>query len=87
MSISVTGAGRISARSPDTPAPGTNVASAITAASESGLTTTHDDGLQTPTPPRFPWLSRLSAQLEPTARQKPAFPSAPQLGDNLDQAA
>lgn len=39
-----------------------------------------------PTPPRFPWLSRLSQQLESAARQKPAFPSAPVLGDNLDRA-
>ena len=89
MSNSVTGVGRISPRSPDTPTPGTQVGSAIVSAraSEGSPTTTHDDSLQTPTPPRFPWLSRLSAALEPAARQKPAFPSAPQLGDNLDQAA
>jgi hypothetical protein len=39
-----------------------------------------------PVPPRFPWLSRLSTQLEPVAKQKPTFPSAPQLGEKLDQA-
>jgi len=39
-----------------------------------------------PLPPRFPWLSRLSAQLESVAKQKPLFASAPLLGDNLDQA-
>ena len=39
-----------------------------------------------PKPPRFPWLSRLASQLEPAAKQKPTFPSAPQLGENLDQA-
>jgi hypothetical protein len=41
----------------------------------------------TPTPPRFPWLSRLSQQLESTAKQKPTFPSAPVLGDNVDRSA
>ena len=39
-----------------------------------------------PPPLRFPWLSRLSQQLEAAARQKPAFPSAPVLGDNIDKA-
>ena len=46
-----------------------------------------DQFTQQPKPLRFPWLNRLSAQLESAARQKPAFASAPQLGDNLDQAA
>lgn len=35
---------------------------------------------------RFPWLSRLSSELEPVAKQKPAFPSTPITGDNVDQA-
>lgn len=41
---------------------------------------------QQPTPPRFPWLSRLSQQLEHAARQKPAFAPAPILGDHLDRS-
>jgi hypothetical protein len=40
-----------------------------------------------PLPPRFPWLSRLSQQLEAAARQRPAFPAAPVLGDHLDRSA
>jgi hypothetical protein len=44
-----------------------------------------DQVTQLPVPPRFPWLSRLSQQLEHAARQKPAFPPAPVLGDNLDR--
>lgn len=40
-----------------------------------------------PSPPRFPWLSRLSQQLESAAKQKPAFPSAPVLGDHIDKSA
>jgi hypothetical protein len=44
-------------------------------------------GYKTLTPPRFPWLSRLSEQLDSVAKQKPAFPSAPVLGDNVDKSA
>lgn len=40
-----------------------------------------------PKPPRFPWLSRLSQQLETAANQKPSFPPAPTLGDHLDRTA
>ena len=45
-----------------------------------------DQVTQLPVPPRFPWLSRLSQQLEAVAKQKAAFPSAPILGDNVDRA-
>lgn len=40
-----------------------------------------------PKPPRFPWLSRLAQQLESASNQRPSFPEAPALGDNLDQTA
>ena len=36
---------------------------------------------------RFPWLSRISTELEPVAKQKPPFKSLPITGDNLDHAA
>ena len=42
---------------------------------------------QLPAPPRFPWLTRLSLQLEHAARQKAAFAPAPILGDNVDRSA
>ena len=45
-----------------------------------------DQVTQQPMPPRFPWLSRLSQQLEHAARQKPAFAPAPILGDNVDRS-
>ncbi len=45
-----------------------------------------DAATQQPAPPRFPWLSRLSLQLENAARQKPAFEPAPILGDNVDRS-
>lgn len=35
---------------------------------------------------RFPWLSRISEELEPVARQKPPFKTLPITGDNVDHA-
>ncbi len=46
---------------------------------------THDSAMASPKVPRFPWLSRLSQQLESAARSKPAFQSAPVIGDNVDK--
>jgi hypothetical protein len=40
-----------------------------------------------PVPARFPWLSRLTQQLEQAAKQHPAFNEAPILGENLDRSA
>ena len=42
---------------------------------------------QSPLPARFPWMNRLSRQLEPNATQRAAFPAAPAIGDILDQSA
>ena len=46
-----------------------------------------DEGTQRSAVTRFPWLSRLSRQLESAANQPAAFPAAPALGDHLDQSA
>ena len=40
-----------------------------------------------PLPTRFPWLSRLSHELEAASKQRSPFDSAPVLGDNLDKSA
>ena len=48
---------------------------------------TLDEGTQQSAVARFPWLSRLSRQLESAAHQPAAFPAAPALGDHLDQSA
>ena len=85
MSIfSINVAARVSTSTADAPAP-----PAANASRQSGTVADaeFDQFTQQPKPLRFPWLNRLSAQLESAARQKPAFASAPQLGDNLDQAA
>ncbi len=60
---------------------------AIAARQSTGATAVKiDQFTQLPVALRFPWLSRLSQQLEPVAKQKPAFASAPILGDNVDRS-
>jgi hypothetical protein len=86
MSVSeVTPSGRISALSaaPPTPAHFTR-----TAVSESiNGTSTEPESLQdAPRPVRFPWLARLSTQLEAAANQRAAFAAAPVLGDIVDKS-
>ena len=44
------------------------------------------DTAQQAAPARFPWLSRLSRELESAAQQPAAFSAAPELGDHLDQS-
>jgi hypothetical protein len=91
MSIpSISGTGRVSSVSADTTAPGaaaTVAAFAAAGKNPSAPESDPDAGFRTPKPLRFPWLSRLSQQLEQSAPQKAAFAPAPMLGDNLDRTA
>ena len=97
MSISsVPGAGRVSLQNADPPAASTPIAVATAnatattppAAPTSGVPDAAASDTTNKQPPlRFPWLSRLSAQLEPVARQKSPFTAAPMLGDHVDRAA
>ena len=85
MSIpSINGTGRVSTPMADTPAPATAAASR-----QSGTVAGAeiDQLTQQPKPLRFPWLNRLSQQLEQAAQQQPSFPAAPVLGDHLDKSA
>ena len=84
MSISVHGVTRVSSQPAETHPSSTDTSAAR--ANNSVPLVEIDQVTHLPVPPRFPWLSRLTTQLEPVAKQKPTFPSAPQLGDNLDQA-
>ncbi len=84
MSISVHGVMRVS--SPPVETHAANTASPAARVSSSVSLVEIDRVTHLPMPLRFPWLSRLTEQLEPVAKQKPTFPSAPQLGDTLDQA-
>ena len=86
MSISVHAVARISSPLTETYPSGTDTAAATATANSSVPLVEIDQVTHLPVPPRFPWLSRLSAQLEPVAKQKPTFPSTPALGENLDQA-
>ena len=87
MSVNgVTPNGRVSALTADTPTPANFTRTAV---SES----IHAKGgepespLETPRPVRFPWLARLSTQLEAAANQRAAFAAAPVLGDIVDKSA
>jgi hypothetical protein len=40
-----------------------------------------------PLPPRFPWLSRLTAELAPVAKQQQPFTSEGSLGAHVNEAA
>lgn len=83
MSISITGAGRVTSATAEPHPP---AASTVTARASVSLVVI-DQATQLPVPPRFPWLSRLAAALEPAAKQKPPFATQPMLGDHLDQSA
>lgn len=85
ISVSVSSVGRASPQPGQTPAAGP---ATLAVRAGSGVPQVEIDAVTNlPKPPRFPWLSRLSAQLEPSAKQKPPFPSAPPLGEHLDRAA
>ena len=64
--------------------PGAGTAVAATAAAAQP---TSDGTAQQAAPARFPWLSRLSRELESAAQQPAAFSAAPELGDHLDRSA
>lgn len=81
----ISGIGRVTPSTADTPAP--NTLAAAIRASLAVPAVEIDAVTQQPMPPRFPWLSRLSQQLESAAKQRPAFAPAPMLGDHLDQSA
>lgn len=87
MSITgITGIARVPATIADTPAATTTPAPGALSASAAPEVEI-DQVTQQPLPPRFPWLSRLSQQLESAARQRPAFAPAPILGDHVDKSA
>jgi hypothetical protein len=46
-----------------------------------------DQVTREPVPPRFPWRSWLTARIESTSSQPVPYPSAPPLGENVDQSA
>jgi hypothetical protein len=79
---SINGPGRVSTAT-------ATMAAAIAAARQAkpGPVVEIDAQTQLPVPPRFPWLSRLSQQLETASGKRPSFPAAPVLGDHVDRAA
>jgi len=84
MNLSINAIGRPpTATSEPSPA----AAPARVSSASSSTAAPSDDKFKQPTPPRFPWLSRLAQQLETASNQRAAFPPAPVLGDNLDKSA
>lgn len=86
MSIpSIAGVARVASSNAESAAAGK---APVRQGSAAAISTPVDEaGYKALTPPRFPWLSRLSQQLASAAKQPPAFPSAPVLGDNVDKSA
>ncbi|MDP3824020.1 MAG: hypothetical protein Q8R33_21325 [Burkholderiales bacterium] len=86
MSVNgVTPTGRVSALTADTPTPANFTRTAVSAS----IHDTNDDPEslhESPRPVRFPWLARLSSQLEAAANQRAAFAAAPVLGDIVDKS-
>jgi hypothetical protein len=71
-----------------TPTPKESTSSEATAAQARAASASALDRLTQQSPPaRFPWLNRLSRELESAARRRGAFPAAPTIGDSLDQSA
>ncbi|HWI12222.1 MAG TPA: hypothetical protein VNU48_12890 [Burkholderiaceae bacterium] len=88
MSIpSISGVGRVAPSAADTPASAIPSAATTARAGTAAPAVAIDEFTQQPVPPRFPWLSRLSQELESAAKRRPAFAPAPMLGDHVDKSA
>jgi hypothetical protein len=86
MSINgVTPSGRVSALTADTPTPAHFTRTAVSE-SINGSSTEPESLQDAPRPVRFPWLARLSTQLEAAANQRANFAAAPVLGDIVDKS-
>ena len=81
---SISGVGRASPSTADTPS---SAPTTPRPAGHDAAAPKIDEATQQPLPPRFPWLSRLTLQLESAAKQKHAFAPAQPLGDHLDRSA
>ena len=83
---SISRAGRIATSTADTPASANPSTAAAPRPGTAVPAVVIDEVTQQPVPPRFPWLSRLSLQLESAAKRRPAFAPAPVLGDHVDRS-
>ena len=79
--VGATGRTSASPTAPTDPALTAVAAAAVTA------TQTAADPTLPAVPTRFPWLSRLTQQLESASQQRSTFAPAPSLGDHLDRSA
>ena len=87
MSIpAITGVGATGRVTASPTAPTGPALTAVAAAAVTATQTAADPTLPA-VPTRFPWLSRLTQQLESASQQRSAFAPAPSLGDHLDRSA
>jgi hypothetical protein len=85
MSVNhVTGVGRVAL--PATPSRPTDPPSSASKSGTDSLVQV-DEVTQQPIPPRFPWLSRLSRELEAASGQPSPYGTVPLLGEKLDKQA
>jgi hypothetical protein len=84
---SISGVSRVAPTIADAPAPAATPAVAVRPDATLSSAIAIDALTQQPVPPRFPWLSRLSQQLESASKRRPAFAPAPALGDHVDKSA
>ncbi len=81
---SISYAGPVDRVSANTPPPVSAAGGSVSASATDAVPSQTGD---VPAPLRFPWLSRLSQQLESAGGQRAAFNSAPVLGDHVDRSA
>ncbi len=87
MSVNgVSPSGRVAALTAETPPPANFERSAVSA-SINGASAEPESREDEPRPLRFPWLARLSTQLEAAANQRASFAAAPVLGDIVNKSA
>ena len=60
---------------------------AVPQASEASALVQVDEATNQPIPLRYPWLSRLTRELEPASKQPSPYGTVPILGEKLDKQA
>jgi hypothetical protein len=88
MTMSINATTRVPTPASDTSATGAATATAAATTSPAiGDEAGFSADLKAPEVRHFPWLSRLTSQLDAVAVQKSPFAGAPMVGETLNQAA
>ena len=85
MNVSnITGVGRVVLQTP-TARPPENAESSSGAKATEKSDSSSSDLHAEPAAPRFPWLSRLTRELEPVSKQPSPYGTVPILGEQIDR--